>query len=616
MCGIAGFAGGGTREVLEAMTGTLVHRGPDEAGFHLDGEVGLGIRRLSIVDVEGGHQPLSSEDGQVVVVFNGEIYNHAELREGLLQRGHRLATASDGEVLVHLYEEEGESLLDRLNGMFGLALWDARRRRLLLARDRIGIKPLYYWTDGRQLAFGSELRALLRHPGVPRDLDLDALDQYLTFEYVPAPRSIFAGIRKLPPAHFLTWDAGGLEVRRYWSVEYRPERGVPAREWEERLIAALRTSVRRRLMADVPLGAFLSGGIDSSTIVALMAQEATGAVKTFSIGFLEGSFDESEPARRVATLLGTRHHEQILSADRCLELVPRLPEVLDEPLGDASIVPTWLLCQSARREVTVALSGEGGDELLAGYPTYAAAHLAEALRRIPRPLLRAGQAAAGRLPVSTRNWSLDFRIKRFLGRAEDPPEQRNVLWVGSFSPEEKADLYGPAMQGRTATFEPLAPLLRPGLDLTNRLLFADLHLYLADDLLTKVDRASMAVSLEARVPFLDHQVVELMARVPPELKLRGMTTKHLLKQATRHLLPADIRLRPKKGFGIPVADWLKGPLRPWLEDLVRPEEVARDGLFRPEGVRRLVDEHMAGRADHRKLLWTLAQFLQWRRAWG
>ena len=615
MCGIAGFAGPGDRSVLEAMTATLVHRGPDEAGHHLGDGVGLGIRRLSIVDVASGHQPLASEDGQVLAVFNGEIYNHAELREGLLARGHRPATASDGEVLVHLYEEEGEALLARLNGMFGLALWDARRRRLVLARDRLGIKPLHYWTDGRTLVFGSEIRALLAHPAVPRRLDREALDQYLTFEYVPAPRTMYDGIRKLPPAHFLVWEDGKVQLHRFWDLEYRPERGIPAREWEERLLAELRASVRRRLMAEVPLGAFLSGGLDSSTLVALMTQESSTPVRTFSIGFTEASFDESAHARRVASLLGTRHREQVLSAETGLELVPRLPEILDEPLGDASIVPTWLLSRFAREEVTVVLSGEGGDELLAGYPTYFASGLAELLLRLPAPFRRALRALAERLPVSTRNWSLDFKLKRFLGRLDFPPEERNALWVGSFSPEEKARLYGPGMAGPWSTFEPLERVRRPGLDLVNRLLFADLHTYLPDDLLVKVDRASMAVSLEARVPFLDHRVVELLARVPPELKLRGMTTKHLLKQATRHLLPPDIRLRPKKGFGIPVAEWLKGPLRPWMEDLLRPEEVGRDDLFRPEAVRRLAGEHLAGRADHRKLLWTLLMFLQWRRAW-
>lgn len=607
MCGIAGFVGGGDREVLEAMTRTLVHRGPDDEGFLLDGDVGLGMRRLSIVDVAGGHQPLRNEDGSVAAIFNGELYNHAELRREL--PGHVLASGSDGEILPHLYEEHGEALVRRLNGMFGIAIWDARRRRLVLLRDRLGIKPLYYWTDGRRLVFGSELRAVMAHPLVPRELDREALDRYLTFEYVPAPRTILRGVRKLPPAHMLVHDAQGVRVERYWSVDYRPERGVAPQEWEERFLAELRASVRRRLMADVPLGAFLSGGLDSSTVVALMAE--AGPVSTFSIGFLEESFDESPHARRVASLLGTRHHEEILSADRCLDLVPRLPEVLDEPLGDASIVPTWLLSQFARRHVKVALSGEGGDELLAGYPTYAGAHVAERFRRVPGPLRAGARALVDRLPVSTRNWSFDFKAKRFLGRLDYSPEQRNVLWVGSFSPAEKAALYGPGMLDLPDTFADLPE--HPELGLTNRLLYLDLHHYLPDDLLTKVDRASMAVSLEARVPFLDHHVVELLARVPPELKLKGMTTKHLLKQATRKLLPADIRLRPKKGFGIPVAEWLKGPLRDWLEDLVL--DAGRDDLFRPEAVRALVRDHMEGRADHRKLLWTLAIFLQWRRAW-
>ncbi len=615
MCGIAGFVGGGERRTLERMTQALVHRGPDQAGHCLVGGVGLGVRRLAILDVPGGRQPFFSEDGRVVAVFNGEIFNHQELREGLLRRGHRLETTTDGEVLVHLYEEEPDSFLERLEGMFALAVWDARRARLLLARDRLGIKPLHYWAGPGSLVFGSQIRALLEHPSVPRRLDRQALDQYLTFESVPAPRTILAGIHKLPPAHWLTWDASGVRLGRYWNLELRPWRGLALRDWEELLLAALRGSVRRHLGADFPVGVFLSGGLDSSTLTALMTQEAAGPVQTFTMGFSEASFDESGPARRVARLLGTRHHEGILSARRCLDLVQGLPEVLDEPLGDASVVPTWSLARMARQEVKVVLSGEGADELLAGYPTYPAAHLAEWLRRLPRPWLEVARRWAARLPVSTRNWSLDFRIRRFLGFLDEPPERRHVLWAGSFSEGEKARLYGPGMAGGWETFEPLEAFLRPGLDLTSRLGMTDLNLYLPEDLLLKLDRASMAASLEARVPFLDREVVELLARVPAELKLNGWTTKYLLKRATRHLLPTQVRRKPKKGFGMPVARWLQGPLRLWLEDLLRPQDLVRDDLFSPHEVRRLVDEHMAGRADHRKLLWTLAIFLQWRRAW-
>ncbi len=615
MCGIAGFAGEGDRRTLERMTQVLFHRGPDQAGLHLDGGLGLGVRRLAILDLPGGRQPFFSEDGRVVAVFNGEIFNHAELREGLLRRGHRLEGASDGEVLVHLYEEAPDSFLERLEGMFALAVWDARRARLLLARDRLGIKPLHYWTGSAGLVFGSQIRALLVHPAVPRRLDRQALDQYLTFESVPAPRTILAGIHKLPPAHWLSWDASGVRVGRYWNLELRPWRGIPLRDWEELLLAELRASIRRHLEADFPVGTFLSGGLDSSTLTALVAQEAAGPVRTFTMGFPETSFDESGPARRVARLLGTRHHEGILSAGRCLELLQGLPEVLDEPLGDASIVPTWSLARLARQEVKVVLSGEGADELLAGYPTYPAAHLAEWLRRLPRSWLEQAREWAGRLPVSTRNWSLDFRIRRFLRYLEEPAERRHILWAGSFSEQEKARLYGPGMAGRWETFEPLGAFMRPELDLTTRLTLTDLNLYLPEDLLVKLDRASMAASLEARVPFLDRRVVELLSRVPADLKLRGWTTKYLLKRATRHLLPARIRRRPKKGFGMPVARWIQGPLRPWIEDLLRPQELARDDLFSPSEVRRLLDEHLAGRADHRKALWTLAIFLQWRRTW-
>ncbi|MGI5842593.1 MAG: asparagine synthase (glutamine-hydrolyzing) [Candidatus Xenobium sp.] len=615
MYGITGFVGGGGRRTLQRMTRVLPHRGFEQSSFHLDGDLGLGVCRPAIMDLPEGSQPFFSEDGRVVAVFNGEISNHRELREGLLQRGHRLNETSDGEVLVHLYEEEPESFLNRLDGIFSLAIWDAGRARLLLARDRLGVKPLHYWVGSGSLVFGSQIRALLEHPSIPRQLDRQALDQYLTFESIPAPRTILAGIHKLPPAHWLSWDDSGVRLGRYWDLELRPMRGLDLRDWEELLLAALRGAVRRHLGANLPVGTFLSGGLDSSTLTALMVQEAAEPIRTFTMGFPEASFDESGPARRLARLLGTRHHEGVLSGRSCLELVQDLPEVLDEPLGDASIVPTWSLARMARREVNVVLSGEGSDELLAGYPTYPAAHLAEWLRRLPHPWLDQIRKWAARLPVSTKNWSLDFRIKRFLGFLDEPAERRHILWAGSFSEGEKASLYGPGMAGPWQTFEPLEAFLRPGLDLTSRLGMIDLNLYLPNDLLVKLDRASMAASLEARVPFLDREVVELLARVPTDLKLQGWTTKFLLKRATRHLLPAEVRRRPKKGFGMPVACWLKGPLRPWLEDLLSPRELRRDDLFEPSEVRRLWDEHMTGRADHRKSLWTLAMFLQWRRVW-
>ncbi len=611
MCGLVGYLGSGDRDILEAMARSLRHRGPDEEGCFIEGDVGMAYRRLSILDPERGRQPLFSEDGQIVVVCNGELYNHLELRRELQCRGHRFATNSDAEVLVHLYEELGPGLVGHLEGMFALALWDRSRRRLVLGRDRMGIKPLHYWTDGARVVFGSEIRALLAHPRVPGSLDRCALDQYLTFDYVPAPRTLFLEIRKLPAAHTLVCEVGTIRLERYWQPRIQPERGVPEAEWEERFLGELRASVRRHMMADVPLGAFLSGGLDSSTLVALMAE--CGPVRTFSVAFQEESFDESGPARQVAALFGTEHHEEVFTAERCLELLPHLPQVLDEPLADPSVLPTWFLSRMTRPHVKVALSGEGGDELLAGYPTYPAAHLAEALRRLPRPLLRALRNLVERLPVSTRNWSLDFRLKRFLKYLEEAPGPRQVLWAGSFSPAEKAGLYGPGMQGRWETFAPLDGLPREGLDLTSGLLLQDLTLYLADDLLTKLDRASMACSLEARVPFLHAPLVELAARIPPDLKLRGLTGKRLLKRATRRLVPRAIRRRPKKGFGIPLGEWLKGPLRPWLLDLLG--DVGREDLFRPQAVERLVDQHMRGQADHRKLLWTLAVFLQWRRAW-
>lgn len=618
VCGICGFVGEGSAEPLQAMADRLRHRGPDEAGYFREGPVGLAIRRLSVIDPQGGSQPLFNEDGNLVLVFNGEIYNHEELRGPLERRGHHLKTHSDGEVILHLFEESGPDCLRHLNGMFAIALWDRRRGELFLARDRLGIKPLYYSLQQGQWVFASEIKALLAHPAIGRQLDRTALDQYLTFEYVPGPRSIFQGIHKLLPGHWLLGPSRhGLRPQRYWSVDYQPSGQTrDPQEWQEELSQKLRQAVRRQLISDVPLGAFLSGGLDSSSIVACMVEASAQTIKTFSIGFAERSFDESRYAREVARHLATDHHEYRVSPQEILEVIPTVGEILDEPLGDASILPTYLVSRFARQSVTVVLSGDGGDELLAGYPTYLAAHWAEAVRKLPRAWLRAARWLAEGLPSSTANWSLDYKIKRFLSRLEFEPEERNILWVGSFSPEEKQAIYGPGMAGlESSTFEPLtlAGRCQRQLPLLQRLLYLDLNFYLVDDLLVKLDRASMAVSLEGRVPMLDHELVEFLARVPGNLKLSGWTSKALLKRAMRSRLPHSIIDRPKKGFGIPVAEWIKGPLKTWMLDHLTHDELKKDDLFQPTGVDRLLREHFSGSKDHRKQLWTLVNFISWRR---
>jgi asparagine synthase (glutamine-hydrolysing) len=619
ICGLVETAGPVDRDVLERMTGTLWHRGPDEEAYYLsepDGYgpgVGFGFRRLSIIDVEGGHQPLTNEDGSVWTMLNGEIYNFAGLRAGLEAKGHVFSTNGDAETLVHLYEESGVDCTEPLNGMFAFAVWDTARRRLLLARDRLGKKPLYYIELGDGgLLFASELKALLQHPACPRELDRAALEHYLAFEYVPSPHAIFSGIRKLPPGHRLVWERGRVSVKPYWDFRFdatdaRPESAV-VEEFEERL----REAVRLRLVSDVPLGAFLSGGIDSSSVVAYMCDLLPPEqVQTFSIGFTERSFDESEHALRVARHFGTHHHEETFTPGVLLDVLPEVTAGLDEPFADPSVLPTFLLSRFARETVTVALGGDGGDELLAGYPTFPA----EAVARryvVPRGLHeRVVVPLAERLPVSTDDFSFDFKLKRFLRGATEPASTRHQLWLGAFTTAEQR-----ALLVEPPTVDPLAGLraLYKGQttgDWVEKLIYLYAKTYLPDDILAKVDRASMLTSLEVRAPFLDYTLVEFLARVPSSLKLRRFDTKHLLKRAMNGRLPPGIAGRKKKGFGIPVAQWLKTDLREPLLDALSPDRLRRQGLFQAREVERLIREHLAGTRDHRKQLWTLFVFQLW-----
>ncbi len=624
MCGICGVAGGSSdsRDLVRRMCSALAHRGPDDEGsIHLDG-VTLGVRRLSIIDLEGGHQPIHNEDSTVWVIQNGEIYNHLELREQLTVAGHSFSTQSDTEVLVHGYEQWGEGMLERLNGMFAFVLLDRPRGLLFLARDRMGIKPLHYAIDGRRLVFASELKALLCDPALRRGIDPVALDQYLAFEYVPSPGCIVRGISKLPPAHSLIWSMadGAHRLRRYWTPDLAAgEREVRARSLDEHceeLQAVLRESVRKELISDVPIGVFLSGGIDSSAVTAMMCRLG-GDVKSFSVGFAERSFDEAPYARQVARHLGTEHRELTLEPDMLLGLIPKLPTLLDEPLGDASIIPTYLLSEFTRRHVKVALGGDGGDELFAGYPTMQAHRLAGDYRRAPH-LLREGLVApvVRRLPVSRDNLSFDFRAKRFVSGAPYPVAERHQRWMGSFAAEERTALLSPELRGQLAAngrHDPAAAVLDDaGLrDPLNQVLLMDMRLYLENDILVKLDRASMMASLEGRVPLLNNDFVEYATRLPLDLKLRGLRSKFLLKRALRGLLPANILNRPKKGFGIPVAQWFRGPLKEQMQSVLSPERIAGKGFFEPKVVSRLIGDHLAGRSDNRKQLWTLFVFELW-----
>jgi len=614
MCGICGLVSLDGNAVdsspLAAMNETLRHRGPDSEGSLVDGPVAFAMRRLSIIDLDGGDQPIGNEDGRVKVIQNGEIYNYRELRADLERRGHRFSTRSDTEVLVHLYEERGPGCVRDLRGMFALALWDSRARRMLLARDRFGIKPLYYRVDGQLLSFASELKALPRG-----DVDLDALACFLAFNSIPAPLSIWQGTRKLPAGHLLLWEGRGEpRLERYARpapVSASDVRSESEGELAEELRARLRDSVRAHLVADVPVGVLLSGGIDSAALAALAALESTERVSTFSIGFEERSFDELARARLVARRYGTDHHELVLRPDAA-ELLPRLAEAFDEPFADSSALPTYLVSELAARHVKVALSGEGGDELFGGYYTYVADLLAPRVRGIAaalRPLVEL-------LPSSTAKASFDYKAKRFARGAHLPPLERHHAWKEIFSADARVELLA-----RGSAFDPVE-ILRAryvetrGAEQLARLQDVDVGVYLADDLLVKTDRASMAHSLEARVPFLDEVVAALALALPTNLKVRGLAKKRLLRKAVEPLLPREIVYGRKQGFSIPAAAWLRGELVPFARDVLSPDRTRRQGFFRPEAVTSVLDAHVAGREDLSRQLWGLMAFSLWHERWA
>jgi len=625
MCGITGWAEldshtpprDGGRNLLHAMCERMVHRGPDSEGLLVTTGAALGMRRLAIIDLVTGEQPVFNEDKTVAVVLNGEIYNYREVRSELEKRGHAFRSASDTEVLPHLYEEYGDKMVEHLNGMFAFALWDTKRRRLLIARDRFGEKPLYWGIFDNTLLFASEPKVLLAHPAVKPSLNLQALRQYLSFDYVPAPLSIYEGIHKLPAAHKLTLADGHVSVEPYWRLSYKTVSPVPTEtEAAAQLIELLADAVRMRLVSDVPLGVLLSGGVDSSTVAALAVQASSEAVKTFSISFAESSFDESAYARGVAKFLGTDHHEERLSANLAANLVSEIGAWMDEPFSDSSLVPTYLLSRFTRKHVTVALGGDGGDELFAGYPMYAGHRWAEIYRRVPG-VVRSGvvEPLIRLLPVKTKNLSLDFKALRFVTGAKYDPVARHHIWFGSFTPSEQEELLTPEALSQTDNdiYRQARQMADEcdSADLIGRMQCLDTRLYLAEDILTKVDRASMAVSLEVRAPFLDPRVAEFAASLPSNYKLKGHKSKYILKKAVAGLLPGFVARRRKKGFGVPVAEWLKYKLRPLARDLLSPERVRRAGVFKPEYVARLQDEHERGVANHRKLLWTLLMFELW-----
>jgi asparagine synthase (glutamine-hydrolysing) len=619
MCGFAAWfdpeGAGPDPEWLTTAAEALTHRGPDDAGFHSEPGLGFAFRRLSIVDVAGGAQPLANEDGSVWIVYNGEIYNHASLRAELESRGHRYRTNSDTESIVHGYEEWGEEVVGRLRGMFAFALWDRKRRLLFAARDRVGIKPLYVARAGRAFACASEIKALFAFPGVARAVRIPSLVEHLTLRYTAAPATLFQGIDKLPPAHHVAVDAAGERARRYWHVEYEPKTPIADGEALEELEARLTESVRLRLMSEVPLGALLSGGVDSSVVVAIMSRLLERPVQTFSVGFdAPGPYSELPFARRVAEHLGTQHREIVVGAPDLLRELPDLVWHQDEPVSEPAAIPTYLVSQLARDTVTVVLTGEGGDELFAGYPKYAADGLARALARLPGPvrdlLLDHG---VDRLPFGFRRLQVVARSARF---REEP--DRLAAWFAGFAGAERSWLLSPALRAHdhaaAAAFGAAlaASAARRPLD---RMLDADLRLWLPDDLLMKMDKMSMAASIEARVPLLDHPLIEWAARLPASLKVRGFEGKVLLKRLARRLLPREVVDRPKVGFTVPLAPWFRGPLRSLLADTLLSRTSLGRGYFDEATLRGYVQDHLAGRRDRSRELWTLLTLELWHRAY-
>ena len=620
MCGIVGIVRNDGKPVdeqlLSRMNNAIRHRGPDDDGFYVNGSVGLGMRRLAIIDLKGGAQPIHNQDRSSWIVFNGEIYNYLELREKLEKLGHTFYTNSDTEAIVHAYDQFGVDCPKHLRGMFAFAIWNERSQELFLARDRVGKKPLLYAHVNGQLSFASEFSALLLHPDVSRDIQPEALDYYLSFMCIPAPLTAYRAIRKLEPGHWLRWRKGEIELQRYWQPDFTKKIELSEEEAGERTVEILRDAVKVRLMSEVPLGAFLSGGIDSSAVVALMSQESSDRVKTFSIGFDEQDFSELHHARRIAEHVGAEHHEFIVRPD-ALEVLPTLVEHYGEPYADSSAVPTYYVAKETRKHVTVALNGDGGDESFAGYERYIAMGLTEKYRRVPAFLRESIiKESVNLIPSSPTKRSRVKSAKRLLDAVALPRVDRYTRWVSVFNEQTKQPLYSDLFRAQTKAADATGILAEwfkraNGIGILDAMLLTDQMTYLPNDLLVKVDIATMAVSLEARSPFLDHHVIEFAASLPQNLKLRRLTSKYLLKKVLRKLLPSENLNRRKMGFGVPVGHWFRGKMQPFLREVLLSEKALRRGLFKPHAVKQLIELHVRGERDHSQQLWTLLMLELW-----
>jgi asparagine synthase (glutamine-hydrolysing) len=624
MCGICGVISSVTGdpadlEILKSMNQSLFHRGPDDEGYYMDAHACLAMRRLSIIDLVTGQQPIANETGDVWLVYNGEIYNYHQVRTALEQMGHVFKTQSDTEIIVHAYEEYGDNCVKHFNGMFAFALWDVKQCRLLLARDRLGIKPLFYWSNHRKLIFGSELKAVITHPDVPRQIDLNALDLFLSLEYIPGPRTIFQDVYKLPPGHILVYEQGVIELSQYWEVPYDPVL-EDEQTCVEILASLIQEAVRIRLMSDVPLGAFLSGGIDSSTVVGFMSQHNSTPVQTFSIGFEDDSYNELPDSQAVSDYFGTNHHSEILDPD-ITSLAEKLLAHLDEPLADTSILPTFLVSKLASRDVKVVLSGDGGDELFAGYDTYLADQYSRLYEWIPGAVRSTTfPTLATLLPPQPTKKGFINKAKRWVEGGALEPNLHHARWMVFLNEVDKAKLFTPEI--RTALDGSSVPALfsdrfreAEQFDRLAQQQYVDVKTYLADDILTKVDRMSMAVSIEARVPLLDYHIVEFALNLPPQLKMKGTRTKIILRKAVQSLLPETVLKKTKQGFSIPMKHWLRSSLKPMMQDLLSVESIRRQGYFNSQMVTTWVQEHLDGRMNHSHRLWSLIVFQHWYRTY-
>lgn len=623
MCGICGKVYHAVdkkadKALIKKMSSVLTHRGPDDEGFYIKDNVGLAHKRLSIIDLtSAGHQPMSNEDGSIWIVFNGEIYNFLDLRDELIKKGHCFTSKTDTETIIHLYEEKGVECVHDLRGMFAFAIWDENKKRLLIARDRAGKKPLVYYQNDEGLLFASEIKSLLMDPSIKKDVDYNALHHFLTYQYTPSPLTSFAGIKKLPPAHILIYERGNIVLKRYWNLSYQKKLELPSlKDYGEKFRDVFQEAVRIRLRSDVPLGAFLSGGIDSSLVVAVMSGLMNQPVKTFSIGFEEESYDETKYARIIAKKYKTDHHEFVVKPD-AIDILPKLVWHYNEPFADSSAIPTYYVSKMTRDYVTVALNGDGGDESFAGYERYLADKLADYYRFVPNFLReRIIRKAVDLLPYSTNRRSFLRRLKRFVKGISEIPERRYVRWICFFDNEMKNELY-------TSSFKELTKGI-DSVDLTvnwykkadaekfiDKTLFVDVMSYLPEDLLVKVDIASMANSLEARSPFLDHKVMEFAASLPADLKLRGMETKYLLKHTLSDIVPKEILHRKKMGFGVPIDVWFRNDLKEMAYDLLLDKKCTERGYFKKEVVKKLLDEHVSEQYDHSYRIWALLFMELW-----